>query len=430
MKEIVVPSLGESVTEAIVSKWHYKIGDFVRVGQILLELETDKVNLEVTSEYDGMIETVTSIDGSIVRVGAVLGMINTDKTQAEKAVAENKIGKNSDKILDTVANDEINGEIPKKLQNTMQSPAAAKILREIDANISIIHGTGKDGRITKADALMVGGESLVGRVENEHGRQAATLVPANDIEKFDSSIIDKKGMGASCSSKRRVPMTKLRQTIARRLKEAQNTAALLTTFNELDMSAIMKLRHDYQDKFQKRHGIKLGFMSFFVRAATKALAEFPIINATIDGNDIIYKDEYHIGVAVGTEKGLVVPVLRHADRMSLADIETEIGKLAAKARESKLTMHDLSGGTFSITNGGIYGSMLSTPIVNPPQSAILAMHNTTTRPVVVGNDIVARPMMYIALSYDHRIIDGREAVQFLVRIKEYAESPERLLLDI
>ncbi|CAK6537505.1 MAG: Dihydrolipoyllysine-residue succinyltransferase component of 2-oxoglutarate dehydrogenase complex [Candidatus Midichloria mitochondrii] len=388
---IVVPPLGESVTEATVLEWRKKNGEAVKVDEILLELETDKITLEVTAPSAGVISEILAADGATVKVNQVLGVID------EKAVASTP---SVPKSSPTAASG-----VPVKTEKfPTASPAATKLAADNRVDLSTISGTGRDGRITKGDVMM------------QHPSSSPTLTA--------SSAID------SSARETRVKMSRLRKTIAARLKDSQNTAAILTTFNEVNMSAIIQARQTYQEKFQKKHGIKLGFMSFFVKAVIQALKEIPAVNAEINGDDIIYKNYYDIGVAVGTENGLVVPVVRDADSLSFAEIEKTIANLGQKAKESKLSIADMSGGTFSITNGGIYGSMLSTPIINPPQSAILGMHNIVERPYVVKGQIVVRPIMYIALSYDHRIIDGKEAVTFLFRIKEMIETPERLLFDI
>ena len=386
---IIVPPLGESVTEATVLKWRKKNGEAVKVDEILLELETDKVTLEVTAPSAGVISEILAADGATVKVNQVLGVID------EKAVAS------TPPVPEQKPSSTTTSEAPSKTEKSpTASPAATKIAADNRVDLSSISGTGKDGRITKGDVM-------------QHPA-SSTLTASTD----------------NSARETRVKMSRLRKTIAARLKDSQNTAAILTTFNEVDMSAIIQARQTYQEKFQKKHGVKLGFMSFFVKAAIQALKEIPVVNAEINGDDIIYKNYYDIGVAVGTENGLVVPIVKDADSLSFAEIEKTIANLGQKAKEGKLSIADMSGGTFSITNGGIYGSMLSTPIINPPQSAILGMHNIVERPYVVKGQIVIRPIMYIALSYDHRIIDGKEAVTFLFRIKEMIENPERLLFDI
>ncbi|MFQ3306963.1 MAG: 2-oxoglutarate dehydrogenase E2 component (dihydrolipoamide succinyltransferase) [Candidatus Midichloriaceae bacterium] len=383
---IIVPSLGESITEATIAKWHRKPGEQINVDELLVELETDKVTLEVNATASGVISKLKFAEGDNVAVGDIIGFIQEgaiSTTIKQENVEEPK------KVLDN------------SNEGQIFSPAASKIASENNIK-SVASSSGKDGRVTKHDVLS----------EISSGKSQAPQVSQNVLQE------------------ERVKMSRLRKTIAKRLKESQNTAAILSTFNEVDMSAAMNCRKKYQDNFKEKHGVKLGFMSFFVKATVEALKEIPSVNAEIDGDDIVYKNYYNIGVAVGTEQGLVVPVIRNADKMSHADIEKEIGVLGKKAREGKLSMGDMQGGTFSITNGGIYGSLLSTPIINPPQSGILGMHNIVPRPVVVNNEIVIRPMMYIALSYDHRIIDGGEAVTFLKRIKELVEVPEKLLFGL
>jgi 2-oxoglutarate dehydrogenase E2 component (dihydrolipoamide succinyltransferase) len=384
--EIVVPSLGESVSEATVAKWYKKVGEAVKKDEPLVELETDKVSMEVNSPVDGVVEAIAADTDATVNVGAVLGSVkegavatvsssdNTSAKQAQPAAA----------VAQSAAKD---------------GPAATKMLAENpQVSRDAIAGSGKDGRVTKGDVLV------------------ALKNPVAPKEKGERE--------------ERVKMSKLRQVIAKRLKDSQNTAAILTTFNEIDMSNVIELRSQYKDVFEKKFGIKLGFMGFFVKAAVTALQEIPEVNAQIDGDELVYKNYYDIGVAVGTEQGLVVPVIRDADAKSLAEIEADLAEKALHARKGTLAMKDLQGGTFTVSNGGVYGSLMSTPIINPPQSAILGMHKTEERPVVVNGQIVIRPMMYVALSYDHRIIDGRESVTFLKRIKESIEDPRRFLLGL
>ncbi len=384
--QIKVPSLGESVTEATIAKWYKKKGDAVKKNEVLIELETDKVALEVSAEADGVLTEILFKEGDTVTIGAILGSIKEGAVAAE---AEKKQESKPEVIAKPAV-----VEASKKEE---LSPAVRKMVVENNLSASEISGTGKDGRIIKGDVLNV----------------------------LDSGSPVTHGV-----REERVKMTRLRKRIAERLKESQNTAAMLTTFNEVDMTNIMQLRGKHQEAFTKKHNVKLGFMSFCVKAVVAALKEIPAVNAEIDGEDIIYKNHYDISIAVGTEQGLVVPVIRDADRLSFAEIEIEIANLAKKARDGKLTMQDLTGGTFTITNGGTYGSLLSTPIINPPQSGILGMHKTQDRAVVVAGKIEARPMMYIALSYDHRLVDGKEAVTFLVRVKENIEFPDRLLFDL
>ena len=387
-KDLVVPTLGESVTEATVSKWLKQVGDPVKADEPVVELETDKVSVAVPSPEAGVLSEIKIQEGSTVNVGVVLGSIGT------ASVAK----KESFKAPEPAKQKTIEVSTSKK---EILSPAVKRIIEEKRIDINRISGSGRDGRILKGDLL----ESM-------------------GMPSVASSARATKG------DEERVKMTRLRATIAKRLKEAQNNAAMLTTFNEIDMSRIIEMRAEYKDGFQKRYGVKLGFMSFFVRSCVEALKAFPVINAEIQQDEIVYKNYYNIGVAVGTEKGLVVPVVRDADELSLADIEKQIIALGEKAKTGQLSIDELQGGTFTITNGGIYGSMLSTPILNPPQSGVLGMHNIVQRAVVVEGKVEVRPIMYLALSYDHRIIDGKDAVSFLVRVKEYLEDPRRLFLNL
>jgi 2-oxoglutarate dehydrogenase E2 component (dihydrolipoamide succinyltransferase) len=412
--EIRVPALGESVTEATVGSWFKKVGDAVAVDEPLVELETDKVTVEVPAPAAGVIAAIDAGDGATVGVGAVLGSITADgAAAAARAVAPKAAGAVEKPASAAAAEAAVpEPERPRK-SSEIPSPAARKILTEKGVAAASLAGTGKDGRVTKADAMAApaaAGTAMPAVTEPAAARPA----PAPD----------------DAGREERVRMTRLRQTIARRLKEAQNTAAMLTTFNEVDMSAVMQLRADYRDLFQKKHGVKLGFMGFFIKACIHALKEIPTVNGEIDGTDIVYKNYYHVGVAVGTDRGLVVPVVRDADLRPLADIEKAIADLGARARDGRLTLEEMQGGTFTISNGGIYGSLMSTPILNAPQSGILGMHKIQERPMVVGGEIGVRPMMYLALSYDHRIVDGREAVTFLVRVKESIEDPQRMVLDL
>ncbi len=413
--EIKVPTLGESVSEATVGQWFKKVGDAVKADEPLVELETDKVTLEVPSPAAGVIESIAVEAGGTVGVGAILGAIGTDgkATPAptgkpdEKTETTRPIGAGPEQVEPRKAA----AVPPKPSAPAGTAPSAAKILAERGIAAETVPGTGKDGRITKADALAAPAE-------------APKPAAAKPVTVRAPSAPD------DAAREERVRMSRLRQTIARRLKEAQDTAAMLTTFNEVDMTAVMALRTRYRDLFEKKHGVKLGFMGFFVKACVQALKDIPAVNAEIDGTDIVYKNYYHVGVAVSTERGLVVPVVRDADTLSLAGIEKAIADLAVKARDGTLSIEAMQGGTFTITNGGIYGSLMSTPILNAPQSGILGMHKIQERPVVVGGKIEARPMMYLALSYDHRIVDGKEAVTFLVRVKDVLEDPERLVLDL
>ncbi len=428
-EKILVPVLGESITEATVSKWLKNKGELVSADESIVELETDKVNLEVPAPTSGILSEVNSKEGSTVEVGAILGVISTEgtkniKIKKNEIISSDKVeenqeveekSKNSKLEIEKISDEEpivLTEEQPLVLTeevkdtktitpNTILSPAVRKIVKENNINTDQVKGTGKDGRIMKGDLL-----SLMGANPKSNERKI------------------------QYGEEERIKMSRLRQTIARRLKEAQNNAAILTTFNEVDMSGILKMRKDNQEDFQNRYGVKLGFMSFFVKACVAALKTFPSINAEIDGDEIIYKNYYNISFAVGTEKGLVVPVLRNADELSFADIEKNIKTISEKARDGKLTIEDLQGGTFTISNGGVYGSMLSTPILNLPQSGVLGMHNIVERPMVIDGEIKIRPIMYLALSYDHRIIDGKDSVSFLKMVKENLDDPRRLFLNI
>ena len=426
-EKIVVPVLGESITEATVSKWLKKEGDVVEVDEPIVELETDKVNLEVPSPVSGVLTSIKSKDGSIVEVGALLGSVSNNGTERiktenikkneskleenniikletqkpEPEIFDNKDDKEDEKplVLTKEIEDDKKNEIFKN--NQTLSPAVRKIVNEKKIDIKSIKGSGKDGRVLKGDLI-----NLMG-----------TNPPPSERK-------------VKYGQEERIKMTRLRQTIAKRLKQAQENAALLTTFNEADMTNVMEMRKQNQEDFQRRYEVKLGFMSFFVKACVVALKNFPAVNAEIENDEIIYKNYYNISFAVGTDKGLVVPVLKDADELSFADIEKNIKEISEKARDGKLTIEDLQGGTFTISNGGVYGSMLSTPILNLPQSGVLGMHNIVDRPMVVDGEIKIRPIMYLALSYDHRIIDGKESVSFLKMIKENLEDPRRLFLDI
>ncbi len=407
--EIKVPALGESVTEATVTQWYKAAGEAVTADEPVVELETDKVTLEIPAPAGGKLGEIRIEVGDNVEVGAILGLIVEGAAGDAPAPAAAPV------------------EAPATAGQHSLSPAVRKLVDENNLDPAAIDGTGKDGRITKDDVLKV----LEGGAAEPEVAPAPKPVPQPTPAPAPAPAPVASGPRPDAEREERVRMTRLRQRVAERLKEAQSTAAILTTFNEVDMTNAMALRKQYQEAFEKKHGVRLGFMSLFVRAAITALKEIPAVNGEIDGGDMVYKNYYHIGVAVGSPQGLVVPVVRDADRLSLAGIEQNITNLAVKARDGKLALKDLMGGTFTISNGGIYGSLLSTPILNPPQSAILGMHKIQKRPMVMaGDNIVARPMMYLALSYDHRIIDGREAVTFLVRIKECIENPERLLLEI
>ncbi|MGE0283778.1 MAG: 2-oxoglutarate dehydrogenase complex dihydrolipoyllysine-residue succinyltransferase [Rhizobiaceae bacterium] len=423
--EIRVPTLGESVTEATIGKWFKKAGDTVAVDEPLVELETDKVTVEVPSPTAGTLTEIAAKEGDTVAVGALLGSIGEGgakpAAKKEAAVAQASGGAGAETVKEAQAKTgEIAGDTPiqerKEAKTSMPAaPAAAKIAAEAGVSTDQVQGSGKRGQVLKGDVL----EAIAKGAPSQPAEVPAMPVAARAPSSADDT-----------SREERVRMPKLRQTIARRLKEAQNTAAMLTTFNEVDMKAVMDLRNKYKDVFEKKHGVKLGFMGFFTKAVTHALKEIPAVNAEIDGTDIIYKNYAHIGVAVGTDKGLVVPVVRNADQMSIAEIEKEIGRLGIAARDGKLSIADMQGGTFTISNGGVYGSLMSTPILNAPQSGILGMHKIQERPMAIGGQVVIRPMMYLALSYDHRIVDGKEAVTFLVRVKESLEDPERLVLDL
>ena len=416
MTDIMTPTLGESVSEATVAKWSKQPGDVVKKDEILVELETDKVSLEVASPEDGVLSEILVQEGETVEPGALLGRVGASvgaaaRTATAKAAAAPAKAPVAAAAA-AAAPEPAQAPPPPKAPPAQLAPSVQRIVSETGLDPAGVAGTGKDGRITKGDAL----SALEARAAAPAPAPAAAAAPAAP-----------RAVG---EREERVRMTRLRQTIARRLKEAQETAAMLTTFNEVDMSAVMALRNQYKDVFEKKHGVKLGFMSFFVKACVFALKEVPAVNAEIDGADMIYKNHYDIGVAVGSERGLVVPVVRDADAMSLAEIEKEIGALGAKARDGSLSLEDLQGGTFTISNGGVYGSLMSTPILNMPQSGILGMHKIQDRPMVVNGQIVIRPMMYLALSYDHRVVDGQGAVTFLVKVKEHIEDPQRLLLEI
>ncbi len=398
-KDIKVPTLGESVVEATIGKWFKNEGDFVKADEPLVELETDKVTVEVPAPASGKLEKIVALAGTTVTIGALLGTI-----------AEGEAGATAPKKAEAAPT---SAPAAKPTEQTL-SPAVRKAMVENQINPADVAGSGKDGRITKGDVITHLEKPVVPSplpaLRGGEGVGPATAAPQGTEE--------------------RVKMTRLRATIAKRLKDAQNTAAMLTTFNEVDMTAVMALRNQYKDTFEKKHGTKLGFMSFFVKAAIQALKDVPAVNAEVDGEDIVYKNYYHVGVAVGTDKGLVVPVVRNADMLSFAGIEQTIAGYGKKARDGQLTIADMQGGTFTISNGGIYGSLMSTPILNAPQSGILGMHKIQDRPIAVNGQVVIRPMMYLALSYDHRIVDGKEAVTFLVRIKEGLEDPQRALLDL
>ncbi len=431
MAEIRVPTLGKSVTEATIGKWFKQPGDAVTVDEPLVELETDKVTIEVPAPAAGVLSDIAAKDGDTVAVGALLGQIKEGAGAPAAKPAVAPTGQPQQKTSTTTpigaADEEPQPRVPPKADAAPKSkteskaadmplaPSVRKMAAETGMEPSAVPGTGKDGRVTKGD--------MMAAIE----RAAAQPTP---VPQTAAAVARAPSPADDATREERVKMTRLRQTIARRLKEAQNTAAMLTTFNEVDMSAVMHLRSQYRDQFEKRHGVKLGFMGFFVRACVQALKDIPAVNAEIDGGDLIYKNYYHIGVAVGTEKGLVVPVVRDADQKSLAEIEKTIADLGKRARDGAVRIEEMQGGTFTITNGGVYGSLMSTPILNAPQSGILGMHKIQERPMVVAGKIEPRPMMYLALSYDHRIVDGREAVTFLVRVKDLLEDPARMVLDL
>jgi len=409
MTEIRVPTLGESVTEATIGRWFKKAGDAVAVDEPLVELETDKVTIEVPSPSAGVLGEIAAKDGDTVAVGALLGMITDGAAAAKPAAAPAKTA-----AAPAVAAPAPAAKAPPA--DTPQAPSVRKLSAESGIDASTVPGSGKDGRVTKGDMLAA--------IERAASAPVPVSQPAAAVQMRAPSPAD------DAAREERVKMTRLRQTVARRLKDVQNTAAMLTTFNEVDMTHVMALRAQYKDAFEKKHGVKLGFMGFFTKACVQGLKDIPAVNAEIDGTDLIYKNYYHIGIAVGTDRGLVVPVVHDCDHKSIAEIEKAIGDYGRRARDGQLKIEEMQGGTFTITNGGIYGSLMSTPILNAPQSGILGMHKIQERPMVVAGKIEIRPMMYLALSYDHRVIDGKEAVTFLVRVKETLEDPARLVLDL
>jgi 2-oxoglutarate dehydrogenase E2 component (dihydrolipoamide succinyltransferase) len=403
--EIKVPALPESVSDATLVAWHKKAGDSVNRDENLVDLETDKVVLEVPAPVSGIIKEILVADGATVTAGDVLAVLEEGAVaSSDQPAAAPKAAKQARTEVERV------NDAPLKT-----SPAVRRLLEEHDLDATMVTGSGKDGRLTKADVMAF--------LKSDDSSNVTPGDPAPEI-------VEDSAYGAHERSDQRVPMTRLRARIAERLIDAQHTAAMLTTFNEADLTEVMALRSRYKEAFEKEHGVKLGFMSFFAKAAVEALKKFPVINASVEGNDIVYHNYFDIGIAVSSDRGLMVPVVRDVDQMNFADFESALGALAKKAQSGTISMEDLTGGTFTITNGGIFGSMMSTPILNQPQSAILGMHSIMQRPMVVDGDIVARPMMYLALTYDHRIVDGREAVQFLVSIKQQLEDPGRLLLQI
>lgn len=411
MTEIRVPTLGESVTEATIGRWFKKAGDAVAVDEPLVELETDKVTIEVPAPSAGTLSEIIAADGTTVAVGALLGQITDGAGAAKPATAPARPAAAPAPAAPAPA-----PAAKAPPADAPLAPSVRKLSAETGVDASTVPGSGKDGRVTKGDMLAA--------IERAASAPTPVNQPAAAVQVRAPSPAD------DAAREERVKMTRLRQTIARRLKDVQNTAAMLTTFNEVDMTNVMALRAHYKDAFEKKHGSKLGFMGFFTKAVVQGLKDIPAVNAEIDGTDLIYKNYYHIGVAVGTDKGLVVPVVRDCDHKSIADIEKGIADFGRRARDGQLKIDEMQGGTFTITNGGIYGSLMSTPILNAPQSGILGMHKIQERPMVVGGKIEVRPMMYLALSYDHRVIDGKEAVTFLVRVKESLEDPARLVLDL
>ncbi len=407
--EIRVPTLGESVTEATIGRWFKKAGEAVAADEPLVELETDKVTVEVPAPVAGVLSEIKAKDGDTVAVGALLGSI-AEGAGGGKAAPKATPAKVVAPAASASARTAAAAPTPKKVSDGPQPPAVRRLAAESGIDPAAIAGSGKDGRVSKGDMLAA-------------IATGPSIAPASSGARAPSPPDD-------AAREERVRMTKLRQTIARRLKDAQNTAAMLTTFNDVDMSAVMAMRAHYKETFEKKHAVKLGFMGFFVKACIQALKEIPAVNAEIDGADLVYKNYYHIGVAVGTDKGLVVPVVRDADQLSIAEIEKKIAEFGKRARAGHLTIDEMQGGTFTISNGGIYGSLLSTPILNAPQSGILGMHRIEERPVAVKGQVVIKPMMYLALSYDHRVVDGQQAVTFLVRVKESLEDPTRLVLDL
>lgn len=406
MTDVMVPALGESVSEATVSTWFKKPGDYVKQDEMLCELETDKVSVEVPAPVSGTLTEILAPEGTTVAANARLAIMTEGAAAAAPAPAAKAEAAPAPAPAAPVAKD------------VEDAPAAKKAMAEAGLSRDQVQATGRDGRVMKEDVART--------VAGAAGAAAAAVAPAPAPAAIPRAPVP----ADDAAREERVKMTRLRQTIARRLKDAQNTAAMLTTYNEVDMSGIMELRNTYKDAFEKKHGVKMGFMSFFVKACCHALKEVPEVNAEIDGTDIVYKNYVHMGVAVGTPSGLVVPVVRDADQMGFAQIEKKIAELGIRARDGKLSMAEMQGGSFTISNGGVYGSLMSSPILNPPQSGILGMHKIQDRPVVVNGQIVIRPMMYLALSYDHRIVDGKGAVTFLVRVKEALEDPRRLLMDL
>ncbi len=423
--DIKVPSLGESVTEATVGKWFKKPGDAIKLDEPLCELETDKVTVEVPAPAAGVLADIAVKEGETVAAGGVLGSIREGGAAATAAPAPNAASR-------PVTAAKVTAPMAAAAANTPTmppAPSARRMMEEIGLTTADVAGSGRRGQVLKED-VMAARPAAGGGQQQQSTQMTAVAYAPPPMPSAPAQMQRMPSVGTDGAREERVKMTRLRQTIARRLKDAQNTAAMLTTFNDVDMSNVMKLRSDYKELFEKRHGTKLGFMGFFVKACIQALKEIPAVNAEIDGQDIVYKNYYHIGVAVGTDKGLVVPVVREADHLNLAEIEKAVAGFGKKARDGKLGIEDMQGGTFTISNGGTYGSMMSTPILNAPQSGILGMHRIEERPVVRGGQIVIRPMMYLAMSYDHRIVDGKDAVTFLVRVKECLEDPQRFVLEL
>jgi 2-oxoglutarate dehydrogenase E2 component (dihydrolipoamide succinyltransferase) len=424
--EIRVPTLGESITEATVGKWFKKAGESVSADEPLVELETDKVTLEVNAPSAGILSEIAVETGQTVAIGALLGQLSAGASAAESAARAAGAKSASAAATGAAPPAPASAAKPAPVTAMPPAPAAAKIAAEDKIDLASIAGSGKRGQVLKGDVLAAAAAAQAPTPIVAPAQAPAPIAPSPPAP----APAARTTTPDDSAREERVRMTKLRQTIARRLKDAQNTAAMLTTFNEVDMSEVMALRARYKDAFEKKHSAKLGFMGFFVKACVQALKEIPAVNAEIDGADLVYKDYYHIGIAVGTDKGLIVPVVRDAAKLSIAEIEKAIAALGKRARDGQLTLEELQGGTFTITNGGIYGSLMSTPILNAPQSGILGMHKIQDRPIAVAGKVEIRPMMYLALSYDHRIVDGREAVTFLVRVKEALEDPARLVLDL
>ncbi len=419
--DVTIPELAESITEAIVGDWLKQPGEFVEEGEQLVDVETDKVILEITAPKTGELSSITKHKNESVQSNEIIAVINTSKTGAKKTSDATNAVKNDSNITQIKPNtkpelDE--SPVAKYVEESVSksSPAVRKLAAENNIDLKTVHGTGKDGRVTKKDIQLL--------IENAQPATASDIDSATEIMKAPQFA------PVSTREDKRVPMTSLRKSISKRLVQSQHESAMLTTFNEVNMQSIIDLRKRYKESFEESHGVKLGFMSFFIKAAIEALKEFPVINASIEGTDIIYHDYFDIGIAVSTQRGLIVPIIRDADELSFAGIEKTINNYANRAQENKVTIEELTGGTFTISNGGVFGSMMSTPIINPPQSAILGMHSIQARPIAQNGEVVIAPMMYLALSYDHRIIDGKEAVQFLSQIKNIIEDPNRLLLQV